>query len=576
MGCDVERSKCSHCGHVATNPHEYCKHIVSKGAEHEFTSSAGERLMKRSYENCYGIGFFEISAVFDPADESALLQELIDEKPSKTAAGEYPALRQMKCPYCSGLGCANCGNQGTVAVGPGNDGAYMLHGDQGAVGNELAFRDQGDPPAAEGPNIRVDDEVPGAMMAPHLTMTPEELRHRFQLGPIRQGSYLAHKIAEAPEPQFMHTKAPQDVDTLREEKVCPTCGEVMDGVKCKSCGYEEPPEGFGNPDLTQAKDAPSLDPGAMQGVNPAERTDEAPSMEQNNLLEGAPAPGQATAVSYLQSRKSPPVTSKVAGKINTVERPLSTSSKPATNEPKETVISDQDKPVTAAFRTAMDLITAAQNTGEKMADNTHRVADGATPADPVAKADKQVDATGIGGVMDASNESASKADTRVAPDGKGATGPESTNESATSPDSSESLPTADENSDDSGFNHDKNTDDSGPTKTFPKGDQAPPVTDKAYPTAAKKGGDPVDPIGKAQKRVDVEEQVEYAKNGGDKTRQWTGTDGNGVTRQAATTRTASAQEGLSGRVPSFKRVASEAPTPAPVDPSTDDSSLFLR
>lgn len=30
MGCDVERSKCSHCGHVATNPHEYCKHIVSK------------------------------------------------------------------------------------------------------------------------------------------------------------------------------------------------------------------------------------------------------------------------------------------------------------------------------------------------------------------------------------------------------------------------------------------------------------------------------------------------------------------------------------------------------------------
>jgi hypothetical protein len=90
MGCDVERSKCSHCGNEATSPQEYCSHIVSKGAVHDFetTSSDGtrRRTSKKSYENCYGIKFFEISAVFDPADETALAQEIIHEGSQREAA----------------------------------------------------------------------------------------------------------------------------------------------------------------------------------------------------------------------------------------------------------------------------------------------------------------------------------------------------------------------------------------------------------------------------------------------------------------------------------------------------------
>src|SRR5665213_2720261 len=76
MGCDVEYSKCSHCGHEASTPEEYCSHVVMKGAHHDFKTADGKRVSKKSYENCYGIHFFEISAVFDPADATALAREI--------------------------------------------------------------------------------------------------------------------------------------------------------------------------------------------------------------------------------------------------------------------------------------------------------------------------------------------------------------------------------------------------------------------------------------------------------------------------------------------------------------------
>jgi len=74
MGCNVERSKCSHCGNWATNPDEYCQHIRDKGAEFDYYRG-GQKTSKKSYEDCYDIGFFEISYVFDPADETALFLE---------------------------------------------------------------------------------------------------------------------------------------------------------------------------------------------------------------------------------------------------------------------------------------------------------------------------------------------------------------------------------------------------------------------------------------------------------------------------------------------------------------------
>jgi hypothetical protein len=102
MGCDVRESKCSHCGHIATNPDEYCSHILMKGAHHDYKTADGKRISRKSYENCYGIHFFEISGVFDPADETALAREIRasveNEGLTKTAENPLPQSFETTAP----------------------------------------------------------------------------------------------------------------------------------------------------------------------------------------------------------------------------------------------------------------------------------------------------------------------------------------------------------------------------------------------------------------------------------------------------------------------------------------------
>lgn len=87
MGANVERTRCSHCQNWASTPEEYCAHVRSKGAHFDFIDQLGQKTSKRAYEDCYGIGFFENSFVFDPADETAhhldvrtaKIEEIMDE-----------------------------------------------------------------------------------------------------------------------------------------------------------------------------------------------------------------------------------------------------------------------------------------------------------------------------------------------------------------------------------------------------------------------------------------------------------------------------------------------------------------
>ena len=53
---------------------------------------------------------------------------------------------------------------------------------------------------------------------------------------------------------YGETKAPADVDTLREE-ACPVCGEEdsYDGNRCQVCGFDAPPAMFRDPDLEVAR-----------------------------------------------------------------------------------------------------------------------------------------------------------------------------------------------------------------------------------------------------------------------------------------------------------------------------------
>lgn len=53
---------------------------------------------------------------------------------------------------------------------------------------------------------------------------------------------------------YGETKAPEDVDTLRED-ACPVCGDrdTYDGATCQVCGYVAPPKMFQDPDLELAR-----------------------------------------------------------------------------------------------------------------------------------------------------------------------------------------------------------------------------------------------------------------------------------------------------------------------------------
>jgi hypothetical protein len=79
MGCDVDLTRCSVCGNEAHDVSEYCAHIPNQKG-----MIIGGVLC---YEHCIKPSFFEISFVFDPADESALISDFYMEDGNQVAAG---------------------------------------------------------------------------------------------------------------------------------------------------------------------------------------------------------------------------------------------------------------------------------------------------------------------------------------------------------------------------------------------------------------------------------------------------------------------------------------------------------
>lgn len=150
MGTDVEKTICSYCQNVAFEPHEFCEHVVGmKGMVLPREEPDGTFCEQLVYEVCYGLNFFEISFVFDPADETAMVTNVI------------------------------------------------------------------------GPQMTVHAARPD----------PQDVDES--------------KLEDV-------ASAPAIVDTLREEKICPQCGsEYTD--ECEVCGYAEPLEGLGKPDLNMVQ-----------------------------------------------------------------------------------------------------------------------------------------------------------------------------------------------------------------------------------------------------------------------------------------------------------------------------------
>jgi hypothetical protein len=75
MGVEAGFTKCSICDNRATDMTDMCDHIKFHKGEFMRHAKTGEDTMV--YENCYKLGFFELSYVFDPADETAVVSRVV-------------------------------------------------------------------------------------------------------------------------------------------------------------------------------------------------------------------------------------------------------------------------------------------------------------------------------------------------------------------------------------------------------------------------------------------------------------------------------------------------------------------
>lgn len=549
MGCDVEKSVCNICKNAATSPDEYCEHVRLKGAHFDvLDEKTGQKTSRKSYEDCYGVKFFEISAVFDPADETALLRELIHKE--GTTKEDYSSGK-----YCEQNGhssgsdgrCVYCGEEVSENLTE-KEGSFFE-----SLGAEL------NEAATEGSNDGIDttfltgDEPAKPLQKQASTEETERKAYEMLKAANKPIPADLQKYAENPLPQSELLHSPDDLDTLRNETICPVCGSSMDDETCEICGYIEPPEGFKNPDLEKHQQQDELpDPGfeptpIEEGITNAQPTPGPGGMSQPDVLQGS-NPGMTARVKTEMADWNISVHPKIAGRINVTEKPITTSNDEQTNEPDEQIINDEPKPVTSSVRTAKDFIAAAEQRKQENMSNKQKTA--AEPV-PAAKPDKRVDVDGTGGVDQASNEEASKADAQVGVVEQGGTGVED----VSADQEGVNVDQGDEHSKNiEGTKTDTWGDDGRQTSpvggdTFPSENgqgaggwtshQRTALDDGPYPSedgglaggSANQGTQPVDPAGKADDRVDVLKPVTSPSNNSGPTDTWSGTDGNAVTRQ---------------------------------------------
>jgi hypothetical protein len=580
MGANVERSKCSHCGNWARNPDEYCKHIVSKGAHFDIVDDHGRKTSKKSYEDCYDIGFFEISFVFDPADETALVSEIKTAMAREVLAeGNLPdgvtdadidrhfgpgpdcvnCHGTGHCEECYGNGCEECKHSGDCASCHGTgqmsqsdydehvadergDAEYERHRDSKTSSDEnqhlvsearrefnqamsegadrtgaikaalISLRDLGadkdhavsilDYALASPAELVAESSVKeaeykyvkkhgdkwvitqkgtGKVLSEHDS--EEKAKSAFRAMEMHMHSktaaageyelvdttdndhhdtgskeemeqFAAERNAEeggkrwvakprgysdrhfkgyvtadrhnAP-PQDTMTTSPDSVDTLRQDQLCPICGSDMEDGVCEVCNYEEPPEGFDNPDLTKAQEVDQQmqeqrDQAAAQpdGEQPPGADGQIPTP-----TEQAPQQGQMMSAHTTSDASTPSVITEMgnktsadssqntqSGKINSQERPLLPNSKRTSDKPLNAhTIKDHSRPVESHTqgdtmdKTAHNCADCADcSDGKHCAgcdqskESAVKTADGASAAGGATVApDRRVDVTGVGG-----------------------------------------------------------------------------------------------------------------------------------------------------------------------------------
>lgn len=271
MGVDVEWSKCAACNNVAKNPSDYCQHIPQqKGNRFYRHTASGRREGVLIREACYGLHFFENSLlVEDPADPTAFIVG-VEEGRSR---GGRTASRHTALPG----GNSSDGQRGDdrhqdretdVCRQCGSDIYLVQDGSPGGIWQHDIDSGAGLPHRARPGGLRetqADSDIAGLdkqgmisfedflLHATALTEEGAPANPRGHWGSKRQASL--RKQASLQREAYGETKAPADVDTLRQD-TCPICGSTggaFDGDQCRTCGFVLPPMFLRDPDLDVAK-----------------------------------------------------------------------------------------------------------------------------------------------------------------------------------------------------------------------------------------------------------------------------------------------------------------------------------
>jgi hypothetical protein len=251
MGANIEKSICSVCAHEAATPNEYCDHIKKKGITFEIVADNGEKVRKKAYEDCYGVNFFEISFVFDPADTTALISEKVGKTGNvKTSEGLPP-------------GALMWADDAFFALHPHEpEEAVQTHIQNGDITSALGeARKLSEQPQVSGQQNQYYGVDPQEIVA---TIQQKLHSSKTAANPV---DFFVEPVGTQHDqddpnyiPQSEMITAPQQVNTLREEHRCPVCRAAdmisdPDGIeRCPTCGHIQEPEPLNNPDLGVARD----------------------------------------------------------------------------------------------------------------------------------------------------------------------------------------------------------------------------------------------------------------------------------------------------------------------------------
>ncbi len=281
MGTDVQFTKCSYCNNVAHEVEDFCSHVkYQKGQRLARTNpQTGKTEKVLVYESCHGLNFFEISYVFDPADETAINQKVYLPKMTSSlraeALGELTSpprvdtLQDQKpCPQCGdetfdGKECKWC-----EYVTPPKE-----YQDPDTMKSRVLQIVRNDPHAESNGGSGVD---PDANIDSIVRHNPNAGKEGSRMGATTLQKVLASKrleaaralLADVPHSNEEARKSDWTTDTTNIDNNPVTFDDARDPDDTADVTKLEPSAGVGKASRKQA-DFPNQDPSADAGAAPA-------------------------------------------------------------------------------------------------------------------------------------------------------------------------------------------------------------------------------------------------------------------------------------------------------------------